>query len=156
MCTIKWFDRCIYCTMITTIRLINTSITSHNYKLFTLVWTFFFFFWLLLWQVEVLGPDIKPVPQQQHKPLQWKCQIANLLHQKRLLVRSFSSNLLAAICLKKCFFFNCCMVDVQHHLSFGCIKWFTIFKSYIPFIVIVKYWVYYLCWITYPCKLFST
>ena len=30
-CTIWWFDICICCEMLTTIRLINTFITSHNY-----------------------------------------------------------------------------------------------------------------------------
>ena len=33
-CTTWWFDTCIYCKMITTIRLVNTSIPSHNYHSF--------------------------------------------------------------------------------------------------------------------------
>ena len=42
----------------------------------------FFFFWQHLWHVEVHGPGIKPVPQQQPKLLLWQRQILNLLgHQ---------------------------------------------------------------------------
>jgi len=36
--TLWWFDMCICCEMITTIKLINPAITSHNYL-------FFFFWW---------------------------------------------------------------------------------------------------------------
>ena len=39
------------------------------------------------------------------------------------------------------FFFNGSIADVQYYVSFRCTtKWFTIFLSYVPFIVIVKYW----------------
>ena len=39
------------------------------------------------------------------------------------------------------FFFNWGIADVQYYVSFRCTtKWFLIFKSYVPFIVIVKYW----------------
>ena len=41
------------------------------------------------------------------------------------------------------FFFNWGIADVQYYVSFRCTaKWFTIFLSYVPFIVIVKYWLY--------------
>ena len=39
------------------------------------------------------------------------------------------------------FFFNWGIADVQYYVSFRCTtKWFTIFLSCVPFIVIVKYW----------------
>ena len=41
-----------------------------------------FFFWLCSWHMEVSGPRLKPSPQQQPEPLQWQCQILNLLHHK--------------------------------------------------------------------------
>ena len=31
---------------------------------------------------------------------------------------------------------------------------FTFFKGYIPFVVIIKYWLYSLCGTIYPCSLF--
>ena len=33
-CSTGWFETCIYCEMITTIELANSSITSHNYIIF--------------------------------------------------------------------------------------------------------------------------
>ena len=42
----------------------------------------FLFFWLHQ-HVQVLGPEIQFAPQQPPKPLQWQCQILNLLHHKR-------------------------------------------------------------------------
>ena len=33
--------------------------------------------------VSVPGPGIKPAPQQEPEPLQWQCQILNLLHHKK-------------------------------------------------------------------------
>ena len=44
---------------------------------------FFKFFWSHLWQVEVPGPGIKPVPQQWPKSLEWQCWILNPLSFKR-------------------------------------------------------------------------
>ena len=45
----------------------------------------FFFFWLCPWHMEVPGPGIKPMPQQQPKLLQWQHWILNLLHHKQTL-----------------------------------------------------------------------
>ena len=42
--------------------------------------SFCFVFWLRLWHVEVWGPEIETSPQKLPKPLQWQCQILNLLH----------------------------------------------------------------------------
>ena len=44
---------------------------------------FFFFFWQHLWHMEFPRPGIKPALQQWPDPLQWQCQILNLLHHKR-------------------------------------------------------------------------
>ena len=41
-----------------------------------------FIFGFTLWHVEVPGPGIKPVPQQQPKPLKWHHQILNPLSHK--------------------------------------------------------------------------
>ena len=42
-----------------------------------------FFFLLTLWHLEVPGPGIKPVPQQEPGPQQWQCQILNILSHQR-------------------------------------------------------------------------
>ena len=55
------------------------------------------FFWLRLWHRHIpLFPDheIKPVPQEQPKPLQWQCQILNLLHHRELWIKWFLSFIL--------------------------------------------------------------
>lgn len=137
----QWFNRCIYCRMITTLRLINTSITSHTYNLVILVRTFFFHFLLLPWQVEVLGPDTEPVPQQQSMPLQWQHRILNLLYQKQIAGEIFYIAYLSN-CLSL-FFKNWYMVDVQYHKFWAYnIVGFIIFKCYTPLRVIIEYWVY--------------
>ena len=46
-------------------------------------------------------------------------------------------------------------VDVQYYISYRCtIQRFTIFKGYIPFIVIIKDWLCSLYCTIYPCSLF--
>ena len=43
----------------------------------------------------------------------------------------------------------------KRRYSFRCTtQWFTIFKDYTPFIVIIKYWLYSLCCRVYPYSLF--
>lgn len=59
-------------------------------------------------------------------------------------------------CQRKCncVFFYWDIVDAQHYMKFRCItKWVTIFKCCIPFIVIIKYWLYSLCCPTCPRSL---
>ena len=52
------------------------------------------------------------------------------------------------------FFLNWIVVDIQYYISYGyTIKWFTIFKGYIPFTAIMKYF-YYLYSTIYLCSLF--
>ena len=53
-----------------------------------LAFFFFFFFWWRSQQAEVLGPGIKPLPQQWPKPQQWQCQILNLMSYQRTLGRA--------------------------------------------------------------------
>ena len=50
-CIMWWFDTHIHCEMITTIRLVNTSITSHNYKCFVLMVRIFKIYSLSSFQV---------------------------------------------------------------------------------------------------------
>ena len=55
--------------------------------------------------------------------------------------------------LKSLFLKNCGIVDIQYCINFRCATWcFTIFKCYIPFIVLIKYWLYSLCCAIYPCS----
>ena len=43
------------------------------------------------------------------------------------------------------YFFYWGIIDVQYYISYKCtIYWFTIFKGFTPFIVIIKYWLYFL------------
>ena len=43
-------------------------------------------------------------------------------------------------------FLNCGIIDAQYFISFRCpTQRFTIFKKYTAFIVIIKYWLYFLC-----------
>ena len=44
---------------------------------------FFFFFWPLLWHVEVPGPGIQHMSQQQRKTLRWQCRVFDPLHHGR-------------------------------------------------------------------------
>ena len=49
------------------------------------------------------------------------------------------------------------MVDVQYYVSYGCITvnqnfFDSTFKGYILFIVIIKYWLYLLCYTIHPCS----
>ena len=62
----------------------------------------FFFFWLHLRHVEILGPGNKPLPQQQPNLLQWQCQIFNLLY-KRFHLFLFSSKF-RSFYVQVCFF----------------------------------------------------
>ena len=49
------------------------------------------------------------------------------------------------------FFYFYWSMDIQYYLSYRCtIQWFTIFKDYIPFIVIIKYWLHSPCCTIYP------
>ena len=51
---------------------------------------FFFFFLPFPEHMEIPWPGMGPAPQQWPKPLQWQCQILNLLHHKRTPFSSFS------------------------------------------------------------------
>ena len=49
------------------------------------------------------------------------------------------------------------IVDVQYFINYRWItKCFTVFKGYVPFTVIIKYWLYPLCCTIYPCCLLYT
>ena len=50
-------------------------------------------------------------------------------------------------------YFNLILVAVQYYKSFT-IWWFTILKGYTLFIVIIKYWLYSLCYTIYPVAYF--
>ena len=72
----------------------------------------------------------------------------------RLVVRFFLFYLFIYLFIA---FFSWSIVAVQYYVSYRCtIYQFTIFKGYTPFIVTIKYWLYSLCCITYPCSLFYT
>ena len=48
-----------------------------------------------------------------------------------------------------------CIVAVNYYLSYrSIIQWFIVFKDYTPFIVIIKYWLYFLCCTLYPQSFF--
>ena len=51
--------------------------------------SFFFFFWLHLWHVDVPGRGTEAVSQQQLELLQWYLQILNLTSYERVLISLF-------------------------------------------------------------------
>ena len=64
----------------------------------------------------------------------------------------FFSCFIYFICLL--IFFYQGIVDIQYYMSFRCtMPWFTVFKGYTTF-MIIKYWLYSLCCVMYPCSLF--
>ena len=53
-----------------------------------------FFFWPHPWHVEILGPEIKPMPQQWSSLHQWQWQILNLLSHQGTPGSSFTIKLI--------------------------------------------------------------
>ena len=63
----------------------HTSLDRNNFAVHKQesCFIYLFFFWQLVWHVEIHGPGIDPKPQQQPEPRQWQCLILNpLSHQK--------------------------------------------------------------------------
>ena len=59
----------------------------------------FLFFWLHPWHVEVPGPGVKPMPQQQLEHWQWQCRILSLLqHQRSPISNSWIPTVYCGIC----------------------------------------------------------